>query len=141
MIGLVRFLQITPRRPVPAKGPALSALPWALAELTRRSPCVDTGRLVVIRRKPPSDRVSVNFGSYFCETEEVFYTRSLPCFHAINQSLHNLIFSSAHIHIGYKKTHAKPIIFNIGSCWVFFYLQWPTASKTYFALEVILGRG
>ena len=29
------------------KGPALSALPWALAELTRPRPFIDTGRLVV----------------------------------------------------------------------------------------------
>ena len=45
------------------KGPASSALPWpmayrpwALAELTRRRPFVDTGCLVVIRRKLPSHR-------------------------------------------------------------------------------------
>ena len=33
------------------------ALPWALAELTRHRPFVDTGFLVVIRRKLPSDQV------------------------------------------------------------------------------------
>ena len=36
--------------------------PWVLAELTRRRPFIDTGRLVVIRRKLPSDRVTVDGG-------------------------------------------------------------------------------
>ena len=65
---------LDPARPFPAdvsstshanQGPALSALPWpmayrpwALAELTRR--IFDTGHLVVIRRKLPSDRVTVD---------------------------------------------------------------------------------
>ena len=44
------------------EGPASSALPWALAELTWRRPFVDTGRLVVIRRKLPSYLVTVDFG-------------------------------------------------------------------------------
>ena len=42
------------------KGPASSALPWpmayqpwVLAEMTQRRPFVDTGRLVIIRRKLP----------------------------------------------------------------------------------------
>ena len=54
------------------EGPASSALPWpmayrpwALAELTRRRPFVDTGRLVVIHRKLPGDRVTVDFGKVF----------------------------------------------------------------------------
>ena len=54
------------------EGPASSALPWpmayrpwALAELTRRWPFVDTGRLVVISRKLPSDRVTVGCGEAF----------------------------------------------------------------------------
>ena len=37
------------------KGPASSALPWALAELTWRRPLVDPGHLVVIRRELSSD--------------------------------------------------------------------------------------
>ena len=62
------------------EGPALSAVPWpiayrpwALAELTRHRPFVDTGRLIVIRRKLPSDRVTLNLGKAFLlfETEEV----------------------------------------------------------------------
>ena len=54
------------------EGPASSALPWpmayqpwALAELTRRRPFVDTGRLVVIRRKLPSNQVTVDCGKGF----------------------------------------------------------------------------
>ena len=54
------------------EGPAASALtwtvayrPWALEEPTQRRPLVDTGRLVVIRRKLPSDRVTVDFGKAF----------------------------------------------------------------------------
>ena len=54
------------------EGPASSALPWpmayrpwALAELTRRRPFVDTRRLVVIRRKLPSYRVTVDGGEAF----------------------------------------------------------------------------
>ena len=54
------------------EGPALSILPWpmayrpwALAELTRRRPFVDMGRLVVIRRKLQSDRVTVDCGQAF----------------------------------------------------------------------------
>ena len=39
--------------------------PWALAELTVRRPFVDTGRLVVIHRKLPSDRVTVDRGEAF----------------------------------------------------------------------------
>ena len=49
------------------KGPAPSAQPWpmayrpwALAELTRLGPFVDTGRLVRSSRKLPRDRVTVN---------------------------------------------------------------------------------
>ena len=56
------------------EGPALLSLPWpmaywprALAELTRRWPFVDTGRLIGIRRKLPSDRVTVVKRSYFFE--------------------------------------------------------------------------
>ena len=37
----------------------MACRPWALAELTRRRPLVDTGRLVDIRRKLPRDRVVV----------------------------------------------------------------------------------
>merc|ERR1712219_110167 len=47
---------------LPTKGPPLQPLPWpmayrpwALAELTRRRPFVDTGHLVIIRRKLRSD--------------------------------------------------------------------------------------
>ena len=54
------------------EGLALSALPgsmayrpWALAELTLRRPFVDTGRLVVIRRKLPHDQVTVDGGKAF----------------------------------------------------------------------------
>ena len=54
------------------EGPTSSALPWpmayrpwALAELTRRRPFVDTGRLVVIRRKLTSDRVTIDYGEAF----------------------------------------------------------------------------
>ena len=39
--------------------------PWALAELTQRRPFVDTRCLVVIRRKLPSDRITVNCGEAF----------------------------------------------------------------------------
>ena len=41
--------------------------PWpvGLAELTRRGPFVDTGRLVVIGRKLPSDRVTVDCDKAF----------------------------------------------------------------------------
>ena len=38
---------------------------YAYAELTRRRPFVDTGRLVVIRRKLLSDRVTVDCGIAF----------------------------------------------------------------------------
>ena len=63
------------------EGPSLSApaklmayWPWALAELTRSRPFVDTGRIVVIRRKLQSDRVTVDVGKAFllCETEDVY---------------------------------------------------------------------
>ena len=47
------------------KGPASSALPWALAELTRRRPFVDTRRLVAICRNLPSDRVTADCGKAF----------------------------------------------------------------------------
>ena len=54
------------------EGPASSALPWpmayrpwALAELTRRRPFVDTGHLVVIRRKLRSNQVTVDCGKAF----------------------------------------------------------------------------
>ena len=40
-------------------------LSWALAELTWRRPFVDTGRLVIIRRKLPSDQVTDEFGKEF----------------------------------------------------------------------------
>ena len=39
--------------------------PWALAELTRHRPFVNTGRLVVIRRKLPTDQVAVVCGEAF----------------------------------------------------------------------------
>ena len=38
---------------------------WALAERSQRRPFVDTGRLVVIRRKLPSNRVTVDCGQAF----------------------------------------------------------------------------
>ena len=54
------------------EGPASSALPWpmayrpwALTELTRRRPFVDTGRLVAIHRKLQSDRVTADCGKAF----------------------------------------------------------------------------
>ena len=54
------------------EGPASSALPWpmacrpwALAELTRRRPFIDTVCLDVIRRKLLSDRVTVDCGETF----------------------------------------------------------------------------
>ena len=54
------------------EGPALSALPWpmayrpwALAERIRRRPFVDTGRLIVIRRKLRTDRVTLDCGKVF----------------------------------------------------------------------------
>ena len=54
------------------EGTASSALPrpmayrqQALAELTQRRPFVETGRLVVIRRKLPSDPVTVDCGKAF----------------------------------------------------------------------------
>ena len=54
------------------KGPASSALQWpmvyrplALDELTQSRPFVDSGHLVVIRRKLPSDRVTVGCGKAF----------------------------------------------------------------------------
>ena len=39
--------------------------PWALAELTRHRPFVDTGCLVIIGKKLPSDQVTVEFGKAF----------------------------------------------------------------------------
>ena len=56
-------------RPFPAdassKSGAMAYRPWALAELTWRRPFVDTGRLVIIRRKLPSDQVTDEFGKEF----------------------------------------------------------------------------
>ena len=57
-----RSLQMPPQRPVPAKACLISS---ALAELTRHRPLVDTGRLVVIPRKLPSKRVTVDCGKSF----------------------------------------------------------------------------
>ena len=70
------FMSYVWSRPFPAtssspsranEGPASSAQPWpmayrpwALAELTRLGPFVDTGRLVRSSRKLPRDRVTVN---------------------------------------------------------------------------------
>ena len=42
---------------------AMAYRPWALAGATQRRPFVDTGCLVVIRRKLPSDQVTVDCGS------------------------------------------------------------------------------
>ena len=64
------FLRMTTRRPVPMKGLRLVSsamahgLP-AMAVLTRRRSFVGTGRLVLIRRKLPSCRVTVGFGEAF----------------------------------------------------------------------------
>ena len=55
-----------PRRSVPTKGPPHQLYPWpALEELTQRRPFVDKGRLVVIRRKLPSNRVTIDWGKAF----------------------------------------------------------------------------
>ena len=72
MIGIIPFPADASSMSSANKGPASSALswpmayrPWALAELTRCRPFVDTGRLVVIRRKLPSDRVTVDCDKAF----------------------------------------------------------------------------
>ena len=71
--------------------------PWALAELTRHRPFVDTGCLVIIGKKLPSDQVTVEFGkaflilwnggsiqresfSYFLEVLDYFEILELLCF-------------------------------------------------------------
>ena len=70
-VGTLDWCRLFPT-PCANEAPASSALswpmayrPWAVAELTRRRPFVGTGRLVIIRRKLPSDQVTVEFCKAF----------------------------------------------------------------------------
>ena len=73
LIGLVSFLQILQfllklptQGPVPMKDPPCKFCHGpCLAELTQHRPFVDTGRLVIIRKKLPGNRVTVHSGEVF----------------------------------------------------------------------------
>ena len=60
--GLVRFLLLPPRRPMPKMARLISSV-RVLAELTRCRSFAETGWLVRSTRKPPRDRVTVNWES------------------------------------------------------------------------------